>query len=59
MRYWKFLQKTKLKRKFFANSEGEVGNFFQDWDHRFDPPSGFFSITQNRVELFPRNFSYS
>ena len=33
MRYWKFSQKTKLKQNFFANSEKEVGNFFQDWDH--------------------------
>ena len=33
MRYWKFSQKTKLKQKFFANSEKEVGNFFQGWDH--------------------------
>ena len=33
MRCWKFSQKTKLKQKFFANSEKEVGNFFQDWDH--------------------------
>ena len=27
MRYWKFSQKTKLKQKFFINSEKEVGNF--------------------------------
>ena len=33
MRYWKFSQKTKLKQKLFADSEKEVGNFFQDWDH--------------------------
>ena len=33
MRYWKFLQKIKLKQKFFTNSEKEVGNFFQDWYH--------------------------
>ena len=32
-RYWKFLQETKLKQKFFTDSEKEVGNFFQDWDH--------------------------
>ena len=32
MRHWKFSQKTKLKQKFFTNSEKEVGNFFQDWD---------------------------
>ena len=29
MRYWKFSQKTKLKQKFFANSEKEVGTFFK------------------------------
>ena len=29
MRYWKFSQKTKIKQKFFANSEKEVGNFFK------------------------------
>ena len=29
MRYWKFSQKTKLKQKFFTNSEKEVGNFFK------------------------------
>ena len=29
MRYWKFLQKTKLKQKLFTNSEKEVGNFFK------------------------------
>ena len=29
MRYWKFSQKTKLKQKFFAYSEKEVGNFFK------------------------------
>ena len=33
MRYWKFSQKAKLKQKFCTNSEKEVGNFFQDWDH--------------------------
>ena len=33
MRCWKFSQKTKLKQKFLAISEKEVGNFFQDWDH--------------------------
>ena len=33
MRNWEFSQKTKLKQKFFTNSEKEVGNFFQDWDH--------------------------
>ena len=33
MRYWKFSQKTKLEQKFFADSEKEVGNFFEDWDH--------------------------
>ena len=33
MRYWKFSQKTKLKQKFFTDSEKEVGIFFQDWDH--------------------------
>ena len=33
MRYWKFSQKTELKQKFFVDSEKEVGNFFQDWDH--------------------------
>ena len=33
MRYWKFSQKAKLKQKFFTDSEKEVGNFFQDWDH--------------------------
>ena len=27
MRYWKFLQKTKLKQNFFTNSEKEVVNF--------------------------------
>ena len=32
MRYGKFSQKAKLKQKFFANSEKEVGNLFQDWD---------------------------
>ena len=30
MKYWKFSQKTKLKQKFFANSEKQVGNFSQD-----------------------------
>ena len=30
MRYWKFSQKTKLKQNFFADSEKEVGNFFQE-----------------------------
>ena len=34
MRYWRFSQKTKLKQKFFANSEKRSGKFFQDWDHR-------------------------
>ena len=29
MRYWKFSQKTKLKQKFFADSEKEVENFFK------------------------------
>ena len=29
MRYWKFSQKNKLKQKFFANSEKEMGNFFK------------------------------
>ena len=29
MRYWKFSQKTKLKQKFLANNEKEVGNFFK------------------------------
>ena len=29
----KFSQKNKLKQNFFANSEKEVGSFFQDWDH--------------------------
>ena len=33
MGYWQFSQKNKLTQKFFANSEKEVGNFFQDWDH--------------------------
>ena len=33
MRYWTFSQKTKLKQKIFTNSEKEVRNFFQDWDH--------------------------
>ena len=33
MRYWKSSQKTKSKQEFFTNSEKEVGNFFQDWDH--------------------------
>ena len=33
MRYCKFLQKTKLKQKFFTDSEKEVEIFFQDWDH--------------------------
>ena len=33
MRYWKFSQKTKPKQEFFTNSEKEVRNFFQDWDH--------------------------
>ena len=33
MRNWKFSQKTKLKQKFFADGEKEVGNFFQEWDH--------------------------
>ena len=42
MRYCKFSQKTKLKQKFFANSEKEVGNFFQDWDH-----SGPFNIYED------------
>ena len=28
MRYWKFSQKSKLKQKFFTDSEKEVGNFF-------------------------------
>ena len=43
MRYWKFSQKSKLKQKFFTNSEKEVGNFFQDWDHseNFWIPTGF------------------
>ena len=36
MRYWKFSQKTKLKQKFFADSEKEVRNFFQDWDYSED-----------------------
>ena len=30
MRYWKFSQKTKLKQKFSADNEKEVGNFFKD-----------------------------
>ena len=42
MRYWKFSQKTKLKQKFFADSEKEVGNFFQDWD---DSVRGTMDIT--------------
>ena len=29
MGYWRFSQKTKLKQKFFADSEKEVGNFFK------------------------------
>ena len=29
MKYWNFSQKTKLKQKFFANSEIEVGIFFK------------------------------
>ena len=29
MRYWTFGQKTKLKQKFFTDSEKEVGNFFK------------------------------
>ena len=29
MRYWKVHKKNKLKQKFFANSEKEVGNFFK------------------------------
>ena len=29
MRYWKFSQKTKLKQKYFTNSEKEVGNFLR------------------------------
>ena len=29
MRYWKFSQKTKLKGKFFTDSEKEVGIFFK------------------------------
>ena len=29
MRFWKFSQKTKVKQKFFADSEKEVGNFFK------------------------------
>ena len=33
MRYWKFSQKSKVKQKFFTDSEKEVGNFFQDWNH--------------------------
>ena len=33
MRYWKVSQKPKLKQKFFTDSEKEVGNFSQDWDH--------------------------
>ena len=33
MRYWKFSQKTKLKQKFFTDTEKEMGNFFQDRDH--------------------------
>ena len=33
MTYWKFSQKSKLKQNFFTDSEKEVGNFFQDWDH--------------------------
>ena len=37
MRYLKALQKTKLKQNFFANSEKEVGNFFQNWDHSESP----------------------
>ena len=33
MGHWKISQKTKLKQKLFTNSEKEVGNFLQDWDH--------------------------
>ena len=37
MRYRKFSQKTKLKQKFFTDSEKEVhGKFFQHWDHSVD-----------------------
>ena len=32
MRYWKFSQNTKLKQKFFTDSEKEVGNFFKALD---------------------------
>ena len=48
MRYWKFSQKSKLKQKFFTNSEKEVGNFVQDWDH---------SMSQARLMSTPEALS--